>query len=227
VPYVYRQDSTTARPLATPATVASVYTSEGNGLGDVEFTARYQLNRGGPDTPFYVGSLRFKSTTGKGPFEVATYNPVPGLVVPTELPTGTGFYAIQPGITALFQSDPAVFFGGLSYAFNLARNIDKVDAAGNPIGRYNPGDDLTINFGMGLSLNERASFSVGYQHDILFKDKQNGQYLVNGQNLTLGQLLFGYSYQLTPKTNFNLSLAVGVTREAPEVNMTLRLPTTF
>ena len=72
VPYVYRQDSTTARPLAQAAIVDSVFNSEGNGLGDIEFTARYQLNRGGPGTPFYVGSLRFKTTTGTGPFDVAT-----------------------------------------------------------------------------------------------------------------------------------------------------------
>ena len=78
VPYVYRQDSTTARPLATPAAVDSVFNSEGNGLGDIEFTARYQLNRGGPGTPFYVGSLRFKTTTGTGPFDVTTVA-APGL----------------------------------------------------------------------------------------------------------------------------------------------------
>ena len=60
-------------------------------------------------------------------------------------------------------------------------------AGGNSIGSYDPGDGVTINFGLGLSLNERTSFSVGYEHDVFFKDKQNGQYILNVQNQTSGR----------------------------------------
>ena len=221
VPYVYRTDSTTGRPLLQQSFNDQVFNSEGSGLGDVEFTGRYQLNKGGPDSAYYVAGLRFKTTTGKGPFDVPTTEPFPGIFVQSQLPTGTGFYALQPSITALFPSDPAVFFGGASYIWNMKRHVNQA------IGDFDPGDGFTVNFGMGLSLNERASFSIGYEHDVFFKDKQNGQYVVNAQTQQLGTLLVGYSYRLTAKTTFNLTLGVGVTDAAPDVQLTLRLPITF
>ena len=221
VPYVYRTDSTTGRPLLQQSFNDQVFNSEGSGLGDVEFTGRYQLNKGGPDSAYYVAGLRFKTTTGKGPFDVPTTELFPGIFVQTQLPTGTGFYSLQPSITALFPSDPAVFFGGASYIWNMKRHVSQA------IGDFDPGDGVTVNFGMGLSLNERASFSIGYEHDVFFKDKQNGQYVVNAQTQQLGTLLVGYSYRLSAKTTFNLTLGVGVTDEAPDVQLTLRLPITF
>jgi hypothetical protein len=80
---------------------------------------------------------------------------------------------------------------------------------------------------MGLSLNERASFSVGYEHDVFFKDKQNGQYVVNAQTEHLGTLLVGYSYRLTKNASFNLTLGAGLTDAAPDISITARLPITF
>ena len=221
VPYVYRQDSTTGRPLLQQSFNDSVFNSQASGIGDVEFTGRYQLNQGGPDSGFYVASLRVKTVTGKGPFDVPTTEPFPGIFVQSELPTGTGFYAVQPGITALFASDPAVFFGGASYIWNIKRHVSEA------VGDYDPGDGVTVNFGMGLSLNERASFSIGYEHDIFFKDKQNGQYVLNAQTEHLGTLLIGYSYRLSKTTTFSLTLGVGVTDQAPDVQLTARLPVMF
>ncbi len=103
-----------------------MFSSSGKGVGDIEFTGRYQLNDGGNDSAYYVGTLRFKTRTGKDPFEVVTATSVPGGGLNTQLqrqlPTGSGFYTLQPGLTALFASDPAVFFGSVSYQYNIPRN---------------------------------------------------------------------------------------------------------
>lgn len=227
VPYVYRSDSTTARPLATQSATDSVFNNDGSGVGDVELGLRYQLNVGSATRPFYVASLRLKTTTGKGPFEVDTYNPVPGAILQRELPTGTGFYALQPGLTALLPSDPAVFFGTISYTWNIKDDIDERDAAGNRIGDYDPGDAFNFNFGLGLALNERSSFSVGYEHNVVFKDKLNGETVPLAQRFHIGRILFGYSYQLSRRANFNLTLGAGITDEAPDVTITARLPVMF
>jgi hypothetical protein len=224
VPYVYRQETTTGRPLLVESQSPTAFTASGSGLGDIEFTARAQLNQGGPDTPYLVGALRFKTATGKGPFDVPTtqLGNTP-FFVQSELPTGTGFYALQPSLTALYATDPAVLFGGLSYIWNIGRN-NVTTTGGASIGSYNPGDGVTFNFGLGLSLNERTSFSVGYEQDIFFKDKQNGEYILNAQNQTLGTLLIGYSYRLSRVTTLNLSLGIGVTPDAPNINIWVRLP---
>ena len=224
VPYVYREDTTTGRPLLVASSSDQAFTASGSGLGDIEFTARAQLNKGGPDAPYFVGALRFKTATGKGPFDVPTTQVgTTTIFVQSELPTGTGFYALQPSFTALYATDPAVLFGGLSYIWNIGRN-NVTTAGGQSIGSYNPGDGVTFNFGLGLSLNERTSFSVGYEQDIFFKDKQNGQYILNAQNQTLGTLLIGYSYRLSRVTTLNLSLGIGVTPDAPNINIWVRLP---
>lgn len=232
VPWIYRTDSTLARPLATAAVADQVFNATGDGLGDVEVAARYQLTR---RSPFTVGFLRYKTTTGKGPFDVPTTTPVTGLTIPTRLPTGTGFPSLQIGGTALVPSDPAVLFGGLSYIWNMQRHvkgsINTVDANGAPItvpiGEIDPGDGVNFNFGLGLGINERSSFSIGYDQTVFFRDKLNGQTVTNAQTQTLGTLLFGFSYKLSPRTNFNLTLGAGLTRDAPDVQIFARVPYTF
>jgi hypothetical protein len=224
LPAVYRKDSTLARPLATPSVSETAFDVSGDGIGDVEIATRYQMSQ---RPPFYIGYLRFKTRTGKGPFEVGTSTPATGLTVESELPTGTGFYSLQPGITALIPSDPAVFFGGVSYIWNIKRNIDTLDSGGTPIGKFDPGDGISVNFGMGLSINERASFSLGYDHSTYRKDKRNGEVVPNAQTQQVGSLLFGLAYRVNPRTNFNLTLGVGATQAAPDVQVTLRLPISF
>ena len=90
--------------------------------------ARYQLNNGGADKPYYVAGLRFKSRTGRDPFEVITDcthrcvgENATGTGLPLDLPTGSGFYSLQPSLTWLFPSDPAVFFGSISYLHGFKR----------------------------------------------------------------------------------------------------------
>ncbi|MGH9906058.1 MAG: hypothetical protein ACRD8U_10825 [Pyrinomonadaceae bacterium] len=218
LPYVYRDDSTLARPLATPTVADSAFDSDGNGIGDIELAARYQLNQGGFNKPYYIGTLRYKARTGEDPFEV-DIDPTTNLQ--RELPTGTGFHGLQPGLTAIFPSDPAVFFGGVSYLWNIERDV------GRGFGDVDPGDAIGANFGMGLALNEKASFSIGYEHSTFTKDKQNGRTVQQAQTRQLGTLLLGYSYRLTEKTNLNLILGAGLTDEAPDVQVSVRVPTTW
>jgi len=90
VPFVYRDDRQTARPIGESSTAAETTTVDGAGLGDLEVAAHYQINEGGGGWPFLVGNLRVKSTTGTDPFEVSRNDNG----VETELPTGTGFWGI-------------------------------------------------------------------------------------------------------------------------------------
>jgi hypothetical protein len=219
VPYVYRNDTTVARPFNNPSASDAVFNADGQGIGDVELTARYQFNDGGMARPYYIGSLRFKSRTGTDPFEVERFSPFAGAdQLESQLPTGTGFYGLQPGLTVLLPSDPAVFFGSLFYMYNFSRDV------GGEWGTINPGNIVQFNFGMGLALNERSSFSLGYDHSIIGKPEQNGIVPPTALTTQIGQLLLGYSYRYSPKTTVNVSLAVGVTKDAPSVQLTLRVP---
>lgn len=221
IPYLYREDSIITRPIATPSVTDSVFDASGHGIGDVEFAARYQLNRGGADSAYYVATLRAKSRTGTSPFEVDID---PATNLERELPTGSGFWAVQPQLTWLLPSDPVVLFGSLSYLYNFKRDV------GRGFGTVDPGNVFGFNIGMGLSLNEKFSFSVGYDHASIAPPSQEGDFtnqLAAASTVQVGTLLIGGAYQLGRSTLLNVSLGVGVTASAPDLQLTVRLPYTL
>lgn len=233
LPYVYRSDSAIERPYVQGAANPELFSSTGKGIGDVEFTGRYQFNDGGADGAYYIGTLRVKTRTGKDPFEVLT-NSHAGLIneLQMELPTGSGFYTIQPGLTMLYPADPAVFFGSVSYQHNIKRTNVTMNTTDGPVavGDINPGDVIGFNFGMGLALNDRSSFSIGYDHASVGRTKLSGAAVVAAENSVrteLGTLLLGYSYRINKSTSLNVSVGAGVTRDTPDVTLAVRLPMTF
>jgi len=234
IPYVYRSDATVSREIFTGTAVDRAFDTSGKAIGDVELAARYQLNDGGPDKPYYVAGLRFKSRTGRDPFNVVTDclrrcvgENVTGTGLPLDLPTGSGFYSLQPSLTWLFPSDPAIFFGSLNYMHNFKRsNVSRLVLNGerDPLGEVAPGDVVGFNFGMGLALNDKASFSIGYDHSSIGRTKQNGVTVPGAVRTQLGTLLVGYSYRLSPKRTLNVSIGAGVTRDTPDVSLSVRVP---
>jgi len=244
IPYVYINADTVSREIFTGSAVDRVFNASGSGIGDVELTARYQLNQGGPDKAYWVGWLRYKSRTGKDAFEVVTdcvtrcVQNATGTGLPLELPRGSGFDSLQPGVTWLFASDPVVFFGSFSYLYNFERDdVTRTVLSGAPegfpqttqesIGSIKAGDIIGMNVGLGLALNEKAAISIGYDHSMVGKLQQNGEDLPASVRLVLGTLLLGGSYRLTDKTSLNVSLGVGVTRDTPDVSLMVRLPISF
>ncbi len=222
VPYVVENTTTETRPLATAATTNSFFDSSGSGLGDAELALRVQLNQFRGNNVVWIGSLLMKSRTGTDVFQ----QPIDAKTgLQTRLATGSGFYAVQPGITFLLPSDPAVFFGGVDYTYSFARNV------GYGYGHIHPGGILDLTLGMGLSLNSRASFSVGYQHSVVAQTTQaataTGRALARLGTLQLGTLRFGVTYQVNRRTLLNVTIGIGVTRDTPDLEATVRLPLTL
>lgn len=235
-PYVYRSDATVSREIFQGAANESVFSSSGRHVGDLEIGARYQLNDGGVDKPFYIGAVRLKSRTGTSPFDVVTdcaqrcVGNTTGTGLPLDLPSGSGFYSLQGGLTVLYPSDPAVFFGSVTYMHNFPRNdvSRKVLNGGEEyLGRIAPGNVLGFNFGMGLALNEKSSFSIGYDHSSIARTLINGQPAAGSVRTQLATLLLGYSYRLNNTTSLNVSVGAGLTRDTPDVSLTIRLPMSF
>ncbi len=237
IPYVYRSDSTVSRELFTGTAAERAFDTSGKGIGDVELGWRYQLNEGGIEKPYYIAGLRFKSRTGRDPFEVVTDcqtrclgENVTGTGLPLDLPTGSGFYSVQPSLTWLMPSDPAIFFGTFSYTHNFKRgNVYRTVLNGERelLGEIKPGDVFGFNIGMGLALNERASFSIGYDHSSVGRMKQNGQIIPGSVRLQLGTLLLGGSYRINNKRTLNISVGAGLTRDTPDVTLMVRMPFAF
>ncbi|WP_313928598.1 transporter [Pseudoxanthomonas sp.] len=236
LPYVYIHSDTVSREIFTGSAQDRVFNARGSGLGDVELTGRYQLNRGGADKPFYIAWLRYKSRTGRDLFDVTTdcvtrcVANTTGTGLPLDLPTGSGFNAIQPGITWLYPSDPVVFFGSLSYLHNVKRSDVSRRVLGGQtelLGDIKAGDILGFNLGMGLALNEKAAISIGYDTSIVDKTRQNGEEVAGAVRTTLGTLLLGGTYRFSDRMSLNVALGVGITRDTPDMTFTARVPINF
>jgi hypothetical protein len=155
---------------------------------------------------------------------------VSGTGLPLQLPTGSGFYSLQPNLTWLFASDPAVFFGSISYLHNFKRrNVSRLVLGGERefLGDIKAGDIVGFNFGMGLALNDKASLSLGYDHSSVGRTVQNGVPVPGSVRTQLGTMLMGFSYRVSDKQTLSVSVGAGLTRDTPDVSLSVRLPMTF
>jgi hypothetical protein len=221
VPYVYRDDSTVFTPLNVPNQTQQIFNARGHNLGDVQFGLRCQFNMPTSGGPILIGGLTAKSATGKDPFSVTT-DPVTG--ISKNLPTGTGFWGLQPSLSLIFPSDPVVFFGSVNYLYQFQDNYP----IGGVLTDIEPGGTFGFNFGIGFSLNEKTSLSIGYEHYIILPtDIHNTSVVIAPiatQSTTLGSLVFGAAYRLSDRVSINFSLEAGITQDAPDIVLTLRVP---
>jgi hypothetical protein len=222
VPGVWRQDAFT-NSVPAISNVRQTTTANGMGLGDIEVAGHYQINDGQQDWPFFIANMRFKTDTGTSPYTVK-YNPDGSA---RTLATGSGFNAIEPSVTVIYPTDPAVLFGNLGYIHSFDKDVNRT-VAGSFIGNVSPGDTYAASVGMGMALNDRLSFSLGYEQDYVRPTMS----MVAGTSqrsdtLVVGSALTGLSFKVNNRVAVNLNIAEGVTRDAPDTEVTLRVPITF
>lgn len=222
VPYVWRNDTITTVQQRDEAVTRTIDLS-GDGIGDVEAALRYQINGGERGLPIFIAGLRVKTDTGEGPFDIDRDE----FGIATRLATGSGFWGVEPSISFLYPSDPAVIFGSLSYFAHLPRDIDKTEGEIR-IGKVDPGDAIGMSIGFGFSLNPRFSFSLGYKHNYIrpTSSELNGV-TEKSDELQVGALQFGMSYLLSDRYSLNGNFEFGVTEDAPDMRFVLRLPIIF
>ncbi len=226
VPYVWREESVRSREVLQDSELDQVSESDGHGLGDVEFGIHFQFNRAVTGSPFFIGNLRVKSRTGTSPYDVDRREVRAGErvgVVFDEQPTGSGFWSVQPSVTMIYPTEPAVLFGNISYLWNVERDV------GGGEGRVNPGDAVGVSVGMGISLNHRTSVSFGYDHNVVSRTRRQYDTGLDPvfQRIHVGTFLWGISHRFSPRTTLNFSVGIGATSAAPDVQMGVRLPLRF
>lgn len=223
MPVMYRHDRIKVTQLRDEGIVRTLKLEESD-IGDAEIALRYQVNAPTEQNRMIgIASLRVKSTTGKSPFDVG----FDSFGVATGLPTGSGFWGIQPGLSFLLPSDPVVIYGGMSFLYHLPKNIDRF-VGDILVGRVDPGDAASANIGFGFALNPRFSFSLGYNHTYIFPTEQIiGGTQQRSTHLQSGAFAFGMSYRLDDRQSINFGLQLGATADAPGLSVVLRLPITF
>src|SRR6185437_7630963 len=175
VPYVYRSDRE-SQGVNTTTLNRSV---SGNDIGDIEFGLHYQVNQPTDGGAYYIANFRVKSDTGTGPFDV----PFDANGIQQSLPTGSGFWAVEPSLTILYPTDPVVLFANVGYTYNIGSTVNK-QVGPNFFGDVTPGGVFRASGGLGFGINDRVSLSFGYEHDWVMSTDS----VVNGVNTSSEEL---------------------------------------
>lgn len=162
--YVSRQDRVSGVSVIDNS--AATRNLGGYGIGDASFGLHYQLNNG-RNFPYTIVNLRAKAPTGEGPFDID--RDINGF--DTELATGSGFWTIEPSLSFILPTSPAVVFANVGYQKNLSVSPNAMIAPDTTLTRFEPGDAIRTSLGVGLSVNERMSLSFGYDQSNFFKSR--------------------------------------------------------
>jgi hypothetical protein len=232
VPVVYATGSTTTQPLGPNAEVFSPGASSFN-IGDIQMGASYQINSGNYGWPIFLGNLLFKTTTGVSPFDVPIYtsNDPNGTYIAgiqKNLPTGTGFYSLQPNVTMLLPTSPAVLFANILYGINFSRSVQIMNIGGGPstTATIGPGNYISGTFGVGFAVNDQTSMTFSYQQEHVFPTTENGSQL-GGSSYDFGTFNFGVGFAVSRNINVNLGAGIGVGPNNPVAKILLEVPIKF
>jgi hypothetical protein len=219
VPYVYRSDRVTTVSQQSTSTTRT-FDLDGSHLGDIEVSARYQLNDGRNGAPIFVAGARVKSDSGRGPFDLAR----DAQGVSTELATGSGFWGVQGSLSMLYPTDPAVIFANVGYLYNIERDVNRTYGAVT-VGTVDPGVSIGLGFGFGFALNQRFSYSLGYSHSYVFPtETELNDTHQESTELQVGSVALGMSFRATERLTLSTSIDIGVTEDAPDVRVSFRSP---
>ena len=218
VPFVWRQDT---EVLGVGTSDVKERTIDGFDIGDIEASASWQALLGRGWIPGTILRLRVRAPTGTHPFEIerVTIEDNPGRTFLAEAPTGSGFTGIGPGVTFVWRADPAVFFTGASFTFNIERTFDD-------FGTIDPGDTFEWFGGMNVAMSEQVSLNLSFVSQITGATVQNG-IEAPGTTANSSSLVLGTSVGLIPRMSLLVSVAMGLTDQSPDFQFTVSLPMTF
>ena len=231
IPYVYRYMDYTASPDNDRKVFDSL--SDSN-IGDISAAVYYRLLTETNNRPDLVWNFRATAPTGRDPFGIPN-TPNSGdsnlVNVPTQLATGTGLWGLSTGFSAVKTVDPAILFASLDYTHYLKGSFDDISAGQGLPGEVQLGDSFGYGLGMAFALSERLSLSLNFNQSFNSEAKQafageslNKVESSNGNAATMGM---GVTWAIDDNLSLVVNWAAGLTPDAPDYVVGLRLPYRF
>lgn len=209
-------------------------------IGDTTLNLSYRLLPETVSRPDVVLTGSVIAPTGREPYGIdwqvietgkdADGNAFVRFAIPEEQATGNGLWGVGASVSAVKTLDPALLFANLGYTHYISRSFDDLN---NDPDTVNPGDvELgdAWNWGLGLAfaLNDKASLSMSYSQQINGKarTRYQGEDWVDliGSDANSATLNLGLTYALGPKATLVTSLGVGLTPDAPDFTLGIRIP---
>lgn len=186
------------------ATINSVVSSKGSGLGNASIGAMHKLKTESSTSPSITASANFSFPVDKKPISDDV----------TQLPVGSNFKTASIGVAISKSIDPAIVFLNMGYNHTFADNQDGL--------RTQPGKAITYSIGSGLAVNRSISMSGRISGQYQTETQYNGQPL-HGSSSEPISLNGTIDYRLDDKTRLETSFDMGLTPDANDVGLGLTL----
>ena len=206
-----------------------------NNFGDANVGVFYQAMRETSKRPNVIVNAQVTIPTGRSPYGIKLVQDTKNtnLTYPSSMPTGQGVYGISTGVTLLKTLDPAVFFGGINYYYNVPSSFGDIstDPHSTVPGMASPGNSLGLNLGTAFAINDRTSLSFALQDTYTANSRIKAAGAawqdVVGSSANAAVLNIGMSYAVNQKLSWATQLGIGLTHDAPNFQLNMRFPHRF
>lgn len=210
--------------------------SHGGGVGDLSVSANFRLIRERPRWPETVLTVGVTAPTGREPYGVdwrvieRDDDDFIRFAVPGEQPTGNGVWQGNIGLSMVKTADPAILFGNIGYIRSRRASFDDLDS--NP-DTVNPGDVQLgqawyAGAGVAFAFNERTSMSLSWSGRFAGRAStryRGGDWVkVIGSDANASTLNLGVTYAINRRATLVTQLALGMSPDAPDYALTVKIP---
>ena len=234
VPYLARQSTYVSVGVNSSSLQASQQDVTNKGqIGDASAALYYQISgtSGGAAT---IWNLTAKAPTGRGPYgiPVVTQAQNNNLSYPESLPTGNGVWSVSTGLSFIKPVSPAILFGSVSYTYNIPRSFGNISSTTTPQpGQVAGGNSVSFGGGTAFALNRRVSLTLSMAETFItetrIKPAGGAWQAVVGSSGNAAVLNLGMSYANSRRVTIVTNVAVGLTKDAPNIDLSVTVPTTF
>lgn len=205
-------------------------------LGDISASANFRLLAEKPGRPDVVMTGSIIAPTGRAPYGIDVRvierddDDFIRFAVPSKQATGNGVWALSLGASAVKTMDPAIVFASLGYQHHLRRRFGDLDTNPDTVtpGSVQLGDAFSFGAGVAFAFNDRASMSMSFVDKLVRQARiqplgQSSQPIIGSQG-NVGTMNLGVTYALSQHSTLVALLGIGLTPDAPDFTLSLKLP---
>ncbi len=214
-------------------------TTNGTGLGDINFGANYKLFGENGWRPDGVLNVSITAPTGREPYGI------PWLIlerddddfirfaVPEEQPTGNGLWQANIGMSFVKTTDPAIIFGNIGYTRTFTGSFDDLDNSPDTVnpGKVRLGDAYSFGAGVAFAFNERTSFSMSVSARLAGRARMRYEGAewtkIIGSDATAAMFNLGVTHAMSKRATVVGMLGIGLTPDAPDFSLSFKVPYAF
>lgn len=236
IPYILRKTMYQKGGAGGSAAAVAQEESTGTGVGDITFGANYRLFAESGWRPETVLTATVTAPTGREPYGMdwrileRDDDDFIRFAVPSQQPTGNGVWQAGLGLSMVKATDPAILFGNIGFIHSFKRGFGDIDSDPETVnpGEVKLGEAFYFGAGLAFAFNERTSLSISFSDRMAARAStryQGAEWVkVIGSDANAGTLNFGLTHALSPKATFVGVLGIGLTPDAPDFSLAVKIP---